>query len=77
MGIENRASDACGDFAVLGTFPEYSDPAWSAIIDPVTVMILDEDTSQARIGSAASFFPDREDDCEPCRVTCPPKSSCW
>jgi hypothetical protein len=47
-------------------------------MDPVTAMILDEETSQARIGSAAAaFFPDREADWEPCQVTCPPKSSCW
>jgi hypothetical protein len=32
-------------------------------------------TPQARIGSAAAaFFPECEDDCERCRVTCPPKS---
>ena len=47
-------------------------------MDPATVMILGGETSKARIGSvAAAFFPEREDDCEPCRVTCPPKSSCW
>jgi hypothetical protein len=78
MGIENRASEAWGDFAVLGAFPECSDPAWSAITDPVTVMILYRGDAQARIGSAAAaFFPEREDDCEACRVTRPPKSSCW
>ena len=35
-------------------------------------LILERETSQARIGSAAAaFFGEREGDCEPRRVTCP------
>jgi hypothetical protein len=62
--IENHVSAWLGmDFTTFS--PEFAGPAWSAIMDPVTVPLLDGEMRWRGLVPLLQHFPELENDCKP------------